>query len=115
MPVLWVLWGIGVLNVVAMFVSVWVYQLLVRFKKVDLRGLPLFVGTLGVVTTPVGGLSGLLLILLTDVGVGLTVGLIVGTIVLLAGPVLVLATHLGMRWRSYRRSRISRLAARRAG
>jgi hypothetical protein len=108
MPVLWVLWGIGVLNVVATFVSVWVHLLLARFTKVDIPGPSLILMMLLMVTTPVGGVSGIPLILLTDTGVGVTVGLIVGTVVLLAGPVLVLATYLDKWWRDSRRSRIGR-------
>ncbi len=105
MPVLWVLWGIGVLNVAALVVSGWVYQILARSRDIGCPGPQVFLIVLAFVTMPVGGLSGLLLILLADVGVGWFVGLIAGTAVLLSLPALVLVSWAGAGWRSYRRHR----------
>ena len=102
MPVLWVLWGIAVLNVVALAVSLVVY--LIRARVMTTVG-PAFLTTLLAIfamgTTFVGGFSGLLLILLTDAGVVL----IASTAVLLAGAAFVASFVLKHRWLFRRESR----------
>jgi len=103
--VLWALWGIGVLNVVALFVSGWVYSILARSRDVSCPTPQVFLMVLAFLTMPVGSVSGILLFLLTDVGGGLFVGLIAGTAVLLTMPVLAIASFLYRGWESYRRSR----------
>ncbi|MEU8638601.1 hypothetical protein AB0C38_40995 [Amycolatopsis sp. NPDC048633] len=105
MPVLWALWGIGVLNVVALGVSL--SASLIR-ERVTGSATPAFITILltmfAMVTTVVGGFSGLLLVLLTDAGVVL----VVGTVVLLVGAALVAAGYLGHRRLSRRVARIGR-------
>lgn len=102
MPVLWVLWGIAVVNVGALAVSLAVY--LIRARLMTTVG-PAFLATLLAVlamgTTFVGGFSGLLLILLTDAGAVL----IVSTVVLLAGAAFVASLFLNQKWLSWRESR----------
>jgi hypothetical protein len=102
MPVLWALWGIAVLNVGALVVSLAVY--LIRAHTTTAVG-PAFLATLLAIlamgTTFVGGFSGLLLILLTEAGVVL----IVGTVVLLAGAAFVVFLVLKQRWLSWRKFR----------
>ncbi|MDS0139422.1 MULTISPECIES: hypothetical protein [unclassified Amycolatopsis] len=98
MRVLWILWGIAVVNVVAFFVSLAEYLVRARFTKVGVPSVPLISLFFAVGTTPVGGVCGLLLIALTDAGVGL----VAGTAVVLAGPALVLALFVDKWWRSSR-------------
>lgn len=102
MPVLWVLWGIAVLNVVALAVSLVAY--LIRARLMTTVG-PAFLTTLLAIlamgTTFVGGFSGLLLILLTDAGVVL----IASTAVLLTGAALVVSLVLKHKWLFRRQSR----------
>jgi hypothetical protein len=100
MPVLWVLWGIAVLNVGALFVSLAVSLLWSRFEGLVFLAVPLIM--FATVTTFVGGFSGLALILLSDAGVVL----VVSTVVLLAGAALVTAVGLHKIWLSRRISRI---------
>ncbi|MEV6874231.1 hypothetical protein [Amycolatopsis sp. NPDC051128] len=102
MLVLWALWGIAVLNVGMLFVSLAVSQLGPRFEGLGL--LAVMLTMLATVTTFVGGFSGLALILLSDAGVVL----VVSTVVLLAGAACVTAVVLNQLWLSRRISRIGR-------
>ena len=102
MLVLWALWGIAVLNVGALFVSLAVSVLWPRFEGLGL--LAVLLAMFAIVTTFVGGFSGLALILLSDAGVVL----VVSTVVLLAGAALVTAVGLHQIWLSRRISRIGR-------
>ena len=98
MQVLWVLWGIGVLNVVALAVGMAVSSIRDRYGKVGLELLPTVLGLFAIVTTSVGCLSGVALILLSGVGVVL----VVGTAVQLFGPGLLAVALLGQLWDSWR-------------
>ncbi|MBE8516815.1 hypothetical protein ILP97_04670 [Amycolatopsis sp. H6(2020)] len=92
--VLWALWGIGVLNVVALGVSVVVCSIRARSGKKDLELLPVVLGIFAIGTTSVGCLSGVALILLSDAGAVL----IAGTAVQLIGPALVATILLSQLW-----------------
>lgn len=105
---LWALWGIGVLNIVALFVSLAVYLIRARFTVVGPAFLATILTMFAIVTTFVGGFSGLLLILLSDAGPPVRIVLIVSTVVLLAGAGLVTAVVLNHIWLSRRVSRISK-------
>ncbi|WP_206788430.1 hypothetical protein [Amycolatopsis sp. MtRt-6] len=109
MPVLWVLWGIGVLNVVAVFLTLAVYLIRSRFMEVGPPFLFVLSTMLAIVTTFAGGLSGLLLVLLTDAGVVL----IAGTVVLLAGAAFATAFALNQVRLSRQVSRIGKHLLRR--
>ncbi len=102
MLVLWALWGIAVLNLGMLLVSVAMAHLSPRFAGLGL--LAAMLTMFAIVTTFVGGFSGLALILLSDA----SVVLIVGTVVLLAGAALVTAVTLNQLWLSRRISRIGR-------
>lgn len=104
MPVLWVLWGIGVVNIAALFVSVVVYEIRARLMEVGPACLASALAIAAIATTFVGGFSGLLLILRTDAGAVL----VVGTVVLLAGAAFVTAFALHQVWLSRRVSRIGK-------
>jgi hypothetical protein len=100
--VLWALWGIAVLNVGMLFVTMAVAQLWPRFEGLGLLAVTL--AMFAIVTTFVGGFSGLALILLSDAGVVL----VVSTVVLLAGAALVTVVALHQLWLTRRASRIGR-------
>jgi len=103
--VLWVLWGIGVLHLVVLEVSVLVATKWARRGQAGSEYLPMAVGFYAIGTTSVGCLSGLVLILLSDGGAVLVV-LIAGTAVQLIGPALVttvLLTRLWAAWQTRRK------------
>jgi hypothetical protein len=95
MPVLWALWGIAVLNVLALLVNL--LACLIRpHSTLGSSLLGLLLVYFLIVTTFIGGFSGLALILLTDGGVVL----VVSTVVLLAGAAFVIAVVLHRIWLS---------------
>lgn len=107
MPGLWMLWGIAVLNVVALFVSLAVHLIGAHFTPAGPAFLSTILAMLAIVTTFVGGFSGLLLILFSDAGPPVRIVLIVSTVVLLAGAGLVTVVALSEILLSRRVSRIS--------
>lgn len=108
MPVLWALWGIAVVNVLALFVSLAVYLIRARFTTVGPACLTTALTLSAIVTTFVGGFSGLLLVLWSDVGSPVRGILVVGTAVLLAGAAFVTAIVLGQVRHNRRVSRIGK-------
>ncbi|MGW4056966.1 hypothetical protein ACWEGE_01735 [Amycolatopsis sp. NPDC004747] len=102
--VLWALWGVGVLHLVALEVSVVVATKWARRGQAGSEYLPMAVGVYAVGTTSVGCLSGLVLILLSDGGAILVV-LIVGTAVQLIGPGLVATILLSRLWAAWQNRR----------
>ncbi|WP_158104467.1 hypothetical protein [Amycolatopsis kentuckyensis] len=99
--VLWPLWGIGVLNLGALGVSLAMCEIGRRRGSQRFDFLPVGVGALALVTTSVGCLSGLALILLSDAGVVL----IAGTAVQLLGPALLATALLSSLWDSWQTRR----------
>jgi hypothetical protein len=96
--VLWALWGIGDLNLVALLVGATMSAIWARRGKKDLEYLPVVLGAFAIGTTSVGCVSGLVLILLSDAGAVL----IAGTAVQLLGPALLATALLGGLWSSHR-------------
>ncbi|MGW3960803.1 hypothetical protein ACWED2_13380 [Amycolatopsis sp. NPDC005003] len=95
--VLWALWGIGVLNIAALLVSMaacWIQQ---RRGNQNLDMLPLVMAVFAMGTTSVGCLSGLVLILLSDAGALL----IIGTVIQLFGPALLVTALLSRLWSAW--------------
>ncbi|WP_410612786.1 hypothetical protein [Amycolatopsis sp. lyj-109] len=102
--VLWALWGVGVLNIVALLVSMAACWLQERRGNKNLEMLPLAVAIFAVGTTSVGCLSGLVLILLSDAGAVLVV-LIAGTVVQLVGPAVLVTALLSRLWAAWQTRR----------
>lgn len=99
--VLWALWGVGVLNIVALLVSMAACWIQERRGKKNLELLPLVVAVLAVVTTSLGCLSGLALILLSDAGAVL----ITGTVVQLLGPAVLVTALFSRLWAAWQNRR----------
>ena len=106
MPVLWALWGIAVLNVAAVFVSFTVHVIGSRFTTAGPPLLTILLIISAMATTFAGGLSGLLLILLSRLGSPMRVVLIVSTVALLTGAASVVALFAGQARLSRRARRI---------
>ncbi|QKV72703.1 hypothetical protein [Amycolatopsis sp. Hca4] len=104
MPVWWVLWGIGVLNVVALAVSIAVLSIRERRGKKGMELLTPFLGALAVVTGTVGGSSGVVLILISGAGAIL----IAGTVLQLVFPAFIAVLLLTGWWLNHRDSRIAK-------
>lgn len=102
--VLWALWGIAVVNVVALFVSLAVYLIRARFTEVGPAFLATVLTMFATVTTFLGGFSGLALILLTGAGVVL----VASTAVLLTGAAAVTALFLNQIRLTRRAARIGK-------
>ncbi|MET9000989.1 hypothetical protein [Amycolatopsis sp. NPDC004169] len=103
MAVWWVLWGIGVLNVVALAARMAVLAIRKHYGRNDIELFTPVLGASAVVTGTVGGASGVVLILVS----GASAILVAGTVLQLVFPAIIAALLLIGWWFARRESRVA--------